>query len=388
MPLDNPFAAGPSSLDWSCNVKKTYRICCLPGDGIGPEIIAEGKKVLDAVGRRHGVEFACEDALIGGCAIDATGDPLPDETLDAARAADAVLLAAVGGPKWDTTDPAAPRPEQGLLKIRKELGLYTNLRPVQIFSALAGASTLRPEIVDGVDMMIVRELTGGLYFGRRERFYDEAGAGADGAPGQRAYDTLEYREYEVERIARQAFEAARRRRGKVSSVDKANVLETSRMWREVVHRVHDADYADVELEDVLVDNAAMQLINRPADFDVVVTENMFGDILSDEAAQITGSLGMLASASLGDGVALYEPSHGSAPDIAGQGIANPLAQILSVEMMLRYSFDMGEAADEVRAAVTAVLDAGLRTRDIADGSTPAERVLGTAAMGDAVVARL
>lgn len=388
MPLDNPFAAGPSTLDWSCNVKKTYRICCLPGDGIGPEIIAEGKKVLDAVGRRHGVEFACEDALIGGCAIDATGDPLPDETLDAARAADAVLLAAVGGPKWDTTDPAAPRPEQGLLKIRKELGLYTNLRPVQIFSALAGASTLRPEIVDGVDMMIVRELTGGLYFGRRERFYDEAGAGADGAPGQRAYDTLEYREYEVERIARQAFEAARRRRGKVSSVDKANVLETSRMWREVVHRVHDADYADVELEDVLVDNAAMQLINRPADFDVVVTENMFGDILSDEAAQITGSLGMLASASLGDGVALYEPSHGSAPDIAGQGIANPLAQILSVEMMLRYSLDMGEAADEVRAAVTAVLDDGLRTRDIADGSTPAERVLGTAAMGDAVVARL
>nr|WP_270404562.1 3-isopropylmalate dehydrogenase [Candidatus Collinsella stercoripullorum] len=388
MPLDNPFAAGPSSLDWSCNVKKTYRICCLPGDGIGPEIIAEGKKVLDAVGRRHGVEFACEDALIGGCAIDATGDPLPDETLDAARAADAVLLAAVGGPKWDTTDPAAPRPEQGLLKIRKELGLYTNLRPVQIFSALAGASTLRPEIVDGVDMMIVRELTGGLYFGRRERFYDEAGAGADGAPGQRAYDTLEYREYEVERIARQAFEAARRRRGKVSSVDKANVLETSRMWREVVRRVHDADYADVELEDVLVDNAAMQLINRPADFDVVVTENMFGDILSDEAAQITGSLGMLASASLGDGVALYEPSHGSAPDIAGQGIANPLAQILSVEMMLRYSLDMGEAADEVRAAVTAVLDAGLRTRDIADGSTPAEHVLGTAAMGDAVVARL
>ena len=388
MPLDNPFAAGPSSLDWSCNVKKTYRICCLPGDGIGPEIIAEGKKVLDAVGRRHGVEFACEDALIGGCAIDATGDPLPDETLDAARAADAVLLAAVGGPKWDTTDPAAPRPEQGLLKIRKELGLYTNLRPVQIFSALAGASTLRPEIVGGVDMMIVRELTGGLYFGRRERFYDEAGAGADGAPGQRAYDTLEYREYEVERIARQAFEAARRRRGKVSSVDKANVLETSRMWREVVHRVHDADYADVELEDVLVDNAAMQLINRPADFDVLVTENMFGDILSDEAAQITGSLGMLASASLGDGVALYEPSHGSAPDIAGQGIANPLAQILSVEMMLRYSLDMGEAADEVRAAVTAVLDEGLRTRDIADGSTPAEHVLGTAAMGDAVVARL
>ncbi len=388
MPLDNPFAAGPSSQDWSCNVKKTYQICCLPGDGIGPEIIAEGKKVLDAVGARYGVTFACEDALIGGAAIDACGNPLPDETLEAARAADAVLLASVGGPKWDTTDPAAPRPEQGLLKIRKELGLYTNLRPVQIFGALAGASTLRPEVIDGVDMMIVRELTGGLYFGRRERFYDEPGAGTDGAAGQRAYDTLEYREYEVERIARQAFEAARKRRGKVSSVDKANVLETSRMWREIVHRIGEAEYPDVELEDVLVDNAAMQLINRPASFDVVVTENMFGDILSDEAAQITGSLGMLASASLGDGVALYEPSHGSAPDIAGQGIANPLAQILSVEMMLRYSSDMAAAADDIRRAVTEVLDEGWRTRDIADATTSADRVLGTAAMGDQVVAHL
>ena len=388
MPLDNPFAAGPSSQDWSCNVKKTYRICCLPGDGIGPEIIAEGKKVLEAVGKRYGVEFACEDALIGGAAIDACANPLPDATLEAARASDAVLLAAVGGPKWDTTDPSAPRPEQGLLKIRKELGLYTNLRPVQIFSALAGASTLKPEVIDGVDMMIVRELTGGLYFGRRERFYDEEGAGTDGKPGQRAYDTLEYREYEIERIARQAFEAARKRRGKVASVDKANVLETSRRWRESVRRIGEQEYPDVALEDVLVDNAAMQLINRPADFDVVVTENMFGDILSDEAAQITGSLGMLASASLGDGVALYEPSHGSAPDIAGQGVANPLAQILSVEMMLRYSFDMGEAADAIRAAVTAVLDDGLRTRDIADTQTPADKVLGTAAMGDAVVARL
>ena len=369
-------------------MKKTCRICCLPGDGIGPEIIAEGKKVLAAVGKRYGVEFVCEDALIGGAAIDATGNPLPDETLDAARASDAVLLASVGGPQWDSTDPTAPRPEQGLLRIRKELGLYTNLRPVQIFDALAGASTLRPEVVAGVDMMVVRELTGGLYFGRRERFYDEPGAGADGRPGQRAYDTLEYREYEIERIARQAFEAARKRRGKVSSVDKANVLETSRMWREIVHRIGAAEYPDVELEDVLVDNAAMQLINRPADFDVVVTENMFGDILSDEAAQITGSLGMLASASLGDGVALYEPSHGSAPDIAGQGIANPLAQILSVEMMLRYSFDMGEAADAVRAAVTAVLDEGWRTRDIADATTPANHVLGTEAMGNEVARRI
>lgn len=388
MPLDNPFASGPSSESWSCNVKKTYKICCLPGDGIGPEIIAEGKKVLAAVGKRYGVDFQCEDALIGGAAIDACGDPLPVETLAAARASDAVLLASVGGPKWDSTDPAAPRPEQGLLRIRKELGLYTNLRPVQIFAALADASTLRPEVIDGVDMMIVRELTGGLYFGKRERFYEEPGAGTAGAPGQRAYDTLEYREYEIERIARQAFEAARKRRGKVSSVDKANVLETSRMWREIVHRIGAAEYPDVELEDVLVDNAAMQLINRPADFDVVVTENMFGDILSDEAAQITGSLGMLASASLGDGVALYEPSHGSAPDIAGQGIANPLAQILSVEMMLRYSFNLGEAADAVRAAVTAVLDEGLRTRDIADASTPAGCILGTAAMGDEVAKRI
>ena len=388
MPLDNPFASGPSSESWSCNVKKTYKICCLSGDGIGPEIIAEGKKVLAAVGKRYGVDFKCEDALIGGAAIDACGDPLPEETLAAARASDAVLLASVGGPKWDSTDPAAPRPEQGLLRIRKELGLYTNLRPVQIFAALADASTLRPEVIDGVDMMIVRELTGGLYFGKRERFYEEPGAGTAGAPGQRAYDTLEYREYEIERIARQAFEAARKRRGKVSSVDKANVLETSRMWREIVHRIGAAEYPDVELEDVLVDNAAMQLISRPADFDVVVTENMFGDILSDEAAQITGSLGMLASASLGDGVALYEPSHGSAPDIAGQGVANPLAQILSVEMMLRYSFNMGEAADAVRAAVTAVLDEGWRTRDIADASTPAERILGTAAMGDEVAKRI
>ena len=388
MPLDNPFAAGPSSQNWSCNVKKTYKICCLPGDGIGPEIIAEGKKVLVAVGKKYGVGFECADELIGGAAIDACGNPLPDGTLEAARASDAVLLASVGGPKWDTTDPNAPRPEQGLLKIRKELGLYTNLRPVQIFAALAGASTLKPEVIDGVDMMIVRELTGGLYFGRRERFYDEDGAGADGKPGQRAYDTLEYREYEIERIARQAFDAARKRRSKVSSVDKANVLETSRMWREIVHRIHDAEYPDVELEDVLVDNAAMQLINRPATFDVVVTENMFGDILSDEAAQITGSLGMLASASLGDGVALYEPSHGSAPDIAGQGIANPLAQILSVEMMLRYSFDMADAADDIRRAVTEVLDEGLRTRDIADGSTPAEKTLGTEAMGDEVAKRI
>ena len=378
--LDNPFAKGPSSESWSCNVKKSYKICCLPGDGIGPEVIAEGKKVLAAVGERVGVEFAFEDRLIGGAAIDARGDPLPAETLTAAKASDAVLLASVGGPKWDSTDPSAPRPEQGLLRIRKELGLYTNLRPVKIYDALAGASTLRSEVIKGVDMVLVRELTGGIYFGKHERFYDENGAGANGANGQRAIDIMEYREYEVERIARQAFEAARKRRGKVTSVDKRNVLETSRMWREVVHRVHDEEYPNVQLEDLLVDNAAMQLINRPADFDVVVTENMFGDILSDEAAQITGSLGMLASASLGDGVSLFEPSAGSAPDIAGLGIANPLAQILSAAMLLTYALDMDEQA--------AWIDEGWRTRDIADANTPADKILGTAAMGDKVVAAL
>ncbi|WP_251231176.1 3-isopropylmalate dehydrogenase [Adlercreutzia aquisgranensis] len=367
---------------------KSYKICLLPGDGIGPEIIAEGCKVLDAVGRKYGVSFDYTEALLGGCAIDATGSAFPDETLAAAQAADAVLLAAVGGPKWDTTDPEKPRPEQGLLGIRKALGLYTNLRPVQIFNALAGASTLKPAIIDGVDLMIVRELIGGAYFGERKRFYDEPGSGVNGAPGQRAYDTMEYREYEIDRIARQAFEAARKRRNKVTSVDKANVLESSRLWREVVHRVHDADYPDVQLEDILVDNMAMQLINRPADFDVVVTENLFGDILSDEAAQITGSLGMLASASLGDGTALYEPSHGSAPDIAGKGIANPLAQILSVEMMLRYSFGMTEAADDVKRAVAEVLDEGWRTGDIKAPDTPADKVVGTVMMGDLVVERI
>ena len=386
--LDNPFASGPNSESWSCNVKKCYKICCLPGDGIGPEVIAEGKKVLAAVGKRAGVDFQFEDHLIGGAAIDACGDPLPAETLAAAKASDAVLLASVGGPKWDSTDPSAPRPEQGLLRIRKELGLYTNLRPVKIYDALAGASTLRPEVIKGVDMVLVRELTGGIYFGKHERFYDENGAGANGANGQRAIDIMEYREYEVERIARQAFEAARKRHGKVTSVDKRNVLETSRMWREVVHRVHDEEYPDVQLEDLLVDNAAMQLINRPADFDVVVTENMFGDILSDEAAQITGSLGMLASASLGDGVSLFEPSAGSAPDIAGLGIANPLAQILSAAMLLTYAFDMDEQAAWIEAAVASVLDEGWRTRDIADANTPADKILGTTAMGDKVVAAL
>lgn len=366
---------------------QTYNICVLPGDGIGPEIIAEGRKVLDAVGEKHGTCFTYTEALLGGCAIDVTGTALPEETLRAAEASDAVLLAAVGGPKWDTTDPGQPRPEQGLLGIRKALGLYANLRPVRIFDALADASTLKPEFISGVDLVIVRELTGGLYFGDRERAYDEEGCGTDGARGQRAYDTLEYREYEIERIVRHAFDAARKRRRRVHSIDKANVLETSRLWREVTHRVA-GDYPDVELSDMLVDNAAMQLVKDPAQFDVVVTENMFGDILSDEASMLTGSLGMLASASLGDGTALYEPSHGSAPDIAGQGIANPLAQILSVEMMLRYSFGMDEAADDIARAVEEVLDEGWRTGDIKDGQTPSDKVVGTRRMGDLVAGRL
>lgn len=364
-----------------------YNICLLPGDGIGPEIIAEGCKVLDAVGARHGTTFTYSEALLGGCAIDETGTALPDETLEVARTSDAVLLAAVGGPKWDTTDPAKPRPEQGLLGIRKALGLYANLRPVRIFKALADASALKPEVIEGVDLLIVRELTGGLYFGKRERFYDEEGCGTGGSKGQRAYDTLEYCEFEIERIVRHAFDAARKRGCRVHSIDKANVLESSRLWREVAHRVA-VDYPDVEIVDMLVDNAAMQLINNPSQFDVVVTENMFGDILSDEASMLTGSLGMLASASLGDRVALYEPSHGSAPDIAGKGIANPLAQILSAEMMLRYSFGMDKAADDIIRAVETVLDEGWRTGDIKQADTPVEKLVGTVQMGDLVVSRL
>jgi len=366
----------------------TYRICLLPGDGIGPEITAEAVKTLDAVGVEYGVSFECTEALLGGIAIDETGTALPDATLQAAIAADAVLLAAIGGPRWDTTDPSKPRPEQGLLGIRKALGLYANLRPVKIFDALRDASTLKPEYLEGVDMLIVRELTGGLYFGSRDREIDVAGAATGGGAGMRAYDTMAYSEYEIERIARIAFDAARTRGNKVHSVDKANVLESSRLWREVVHRLHAAEFSDVELIDQLVDNSAMQLIRNPAQFDVMVTENMFGDILSDEASMLTGSLGMLASASLGDGTALYEPSHGSAPDIAGQGIANPLAMLLSVELMLRHSFAMHEAADALAVAIEEVLAAGWRTRDIVTDGMPADKVVGTSAMGDLVVAVL
>jgi 3-isopropylmalate dehydrogenase len=334
------------------------RIVVLPGDGIGPEIVAAAREVLDSLG-----EFSYDERLMGGCSIDEHGTALTDEVLDACREADAVLLGAVGGPKWDTTDPDAPRPEQGLLGLRKGMGLYANLRPVRPSPALVSASPLREERIAGTDLLVVRELTGGIYFG------------ASGRENGSAFDTCEYSAEEIERIARTAFEAARRRaessgrRAKVTSVDKANVLETSRLWREVVGKVA-GDYEDVELEHLLVDNAAMQLVSRPADFDVVLAENLFGDILSDEAAMLTGSLGMLPSASLGaDGdPGLFEPVHGSAPDIAGKGVANPLATFLSAAMMLRHGLGRGEEAARIEAAVDAVLERGLRTPDLATGT--------------------
>jgi 3-isopropylmalate dehydrogenase len=322
------------------------RVVLLPGDGIGPEIIAPAVEVLRAVG----ADFHYEEHLFGGAAIDAHGTALTAETLEACRGADAVLLAAVGGPKWDTTDPDKPRPEQGLLGLRKELGLFANLRPVKPLPALYEASPLRPEIIDGTDLLVVRELTGGIYFGEKTRTADSAS------------DACVYTRHEIERIARVAFRAARSR---VASVDKANVLETSRLWRAVVHEIHAAEFPEIELEDVLVDNAAMRLVSAPTRFEVIVTENMFGDILSDEAAMLTGSLGMLPSASLGDGgPGVFEPVHGSAPDIAGQGIANPLAMFLSAALMLRYGFGMEPEAAAVESAVDRALADGLRTPDL------------------------
>jgi 3-isopropylmalate dehydrogenase len=347
------------------------RIVLLPGDGIGPEIVGAARRLLEALG-----EFEFSEHAMGGCSIDAHGTALTDEVLAACRAADAVLLGAVGGPKWDTTDPDAPRPEQGLLGARKGMGLYANMRPVRPSPALVDASPLRPDVIAGTDLLVVRELTGGIYFGD------------SGRDGDVAHDTCEYSAAEVERIARVGFEAAQRRaagtgrKPRVTSVDKANVLETSRLWREVVGRVA-ADYPDVELDHLLVDNAAMQLVSRPADFDVIVTENLFGDILSDESAMLTGSLGMLPSASLGaEGEpGLFEPVHGSAPDIAGQGVANPLATFLSAAMMLRHGLDRPDDAARIEAAVDTVLDSGLRTPDLAAaGETPVGTVEVTAAV--------
>jgi 3-isopropylmalate dehydrogenase len=345
------------------------RIALLPGDGIGPELAAAAVSVLEALDG-----FEISEHAIGGASIDEHGTALTDEVLQACRESDAVLLCAVGGPKWDTTDPDAPRPEQGLLGLRKGLGLFANLRPVRPSKALLEASPLRRERIEGTDLLVVRELTGGIYFGD------------SGRDGDRAHDDCAYTVEEIERIARVAFEAAGERRNRVTSVDKANVLETSRLWRETVTRLA-PEYGEVELDHLLVDNAAMQLVNRPAEFDVIVTENLFGDILSDDAAMLTGSLGMLPSASLGEkGPGLFEPVHGSAPDIAGKGIANPLATLLSVAMMLRYGFGMPGEAGRLEGAVDDVLSEGLRTPDLAgDGGT---REVGTVEMTEAVIAAL
>jgi len=354
------------------------QILVLPGDGIGPEIMAEAVKVLNLANDKYALGFELSFDDLGGAAIDRYGVPLADETLARAKAADAVLLGAVGGPKWDTIDPAI-RPERGLLKIRSQLGLFGNLRPAILYPQLAEASSLKPEVVAGLDILIVRELTGGIYFGQpRESKVLENGE-------RMAYDTLPYSESEIRRIAKVGFDMAMVRGKKLCSVDKANVLASSQLWRAVVEEVA-KDYPQVELSHMYVDNAAMQLVRAPKQFDVMVTDNMFGDILSDEASMLTGSIGMLPSASLdANNKGMYEPCHGSAPDIAGQGIANPLATILSVSMMLRYSFAQVEAADAIEKAVSLVLDQGLRTGDI--WSEGKSRV-GTAAMGDAVVEAL
>ena len=356
-----------------------YKIALIRGDGIGPEVVGEAVKVLEQVGKKFGHTFTYTDVLMGGCAIDAVGKSYPDGTAEACKACDAVLLGAVGGPKWGHSTDPEKRPETALLSIRKDLGLYANLRPAALRPALADACPLKKETADkGIDLMMVRELTGGIYFGQKERYQTED-------RGEEASDRMAYSEKEIERIGRRAFELARLRRKKVASVDKANVLETSRLWRQVMHRLAEA-YSDVEYEDVLVDNAAMQLVRDPSQFDVVVTENMFGDILSDEASMITGSIGLLPSASIGDTApGLYEPIHGSAPDIAGQDKANPIATILSVAMMLRYSFHLADEANAVEQAVDAVLAEGYRTADIAKAG---EKAIGTLEMGRLICERI
>lgn len=356
-----------------------YKIALIRGDGIGPEVVGEAVKVLEQVGKKFGHTFTYTDVLMGGCAIDAVGKSYPDGTAEACKACDAVLLGAVGGPKWGHSTDPEKRPETALLSIRKDLGLYANLRPAALRPALADACPLKKETADkGIDLMMVRELTGGIYFGQKERYQTED-------RGEEASDRMAYSEKEIERIGRRAFELARLRRKKVASVDKANVLETSRLWRQVMHRLAE-EYSDVEYEDVLVDNAAMQLVRDPSQFDVVVTENMFGDILSDEASMITGSIGLLPSASIGDTApGLYEPIHGSAPDIAGQDKANPIATILSVAMMLRYSFHLADEANAVEQAVAAVLAEGYRTADIAKAG---EKAIGTLEMGRLICERI
>ena len=363
-----------------------FKIAVLPGDGIGPEVIAESVKVLEAVGRRFGHSFELERGRIGGNAIDDFGTPLPDDTVELCQNSDAILFGAVGGPKWDDPD-ADTRPEDGILAIRKSLGLFANIRPVKVYPALINSSPIKPSILEGVDMVVLRELTGGLYFARPKRRWTTK-------TGRRGVDTLRYTEHEIERIVRVGFELAIGRGKRLTSVDKANVLESSRLWRQVVDEVHE-DYPDVELEHILVDAAAMALIRNPAGFDVIVAENMFGDILTDEASVLTGSMGMQPSASLAglpgvtenaeDAVSLYEPIHGSAPDIAGQGVANPIGMVLSVAMMLRHSFGLEDEAQAVEASVEGVLAEGYRTPDIAsDGG----EVVGTSRMGTVLAGRV
>lgn len=349
-----------------------FKIALIRGDGIGPEVVNEAVKVMNKVGEKYGHSFSYTDVLLGGCATDAVGKSYPDGTAEACKACDAILLGAVGGPKWGSTRPAHERPETALLAIRKDLGLYANLRPAALRPALADASPLRGDITAaGIDLMMVRELTGGVYFGKRDKYMTED-------RGMEASDLMAYSELEIERIGRRAFELAMMRRKKVTSIDKANVLETSRLWRSVMHRLAE-EYPEVAYEDMLVDNCAMQLVRNPGQFDVVVTENMFGDILSDEASMITGSIGLLPSASIGDTApGLYEPIHGSAPDIAGQNKANPIATILSVAMMFRYSFQLPEEAKAIEEAVDAVLAQGWHTADIAGD---ADKLVGTTEMG-------
>ncbi|WP_415891813.1 3-isopropylmalate dehydrogenase [Neptuniibacter sp. PT8_73] len=354
-------------------------VLILPGDGIGPEIVTEARRVLELVNEQDNLGLEFSEADVGGAAIDAAGVPLPEATLEAAKASDAILLGAVGGPKWDTNPDFQIRPEKGLLGIRSQLELFGNLRPAILYPQLAHASTLKPEVVSGLDILIVRELTGGIYFGQPRGIREKEGGVREG------YNTYVYDENEIRRIGRVAFEAAMARDKRLCSVDKANVLEVTVLWREIMDDLA-KEYPDVELSHMYVDNAAMQLVRAPKQFDVVVTGNMFGDILSDAAAMLTGSIGMLPSASLDEnGKGMYEPCHGSAPDIAGQGLANPLATILSAAMMLRYSLDAGEAADRIEAAVSKVLDQNLRTADImSEGMTK----VSTSEMGDAVVAAL
>lgn len=354
-------------------------VLILPGDGIGPEIVAETRRVLELVNGQDDLGLELSEALVGGAAIDADGVPLPEATLNAAKVADAILLGAVGGPKWDTNPDFQIRPEKGLLGIRSNLGLFGNLRPAILYPQLAHASTLKPEVVSGLDILIVRELTGGIYFGQPRGIREKEGGVREG------YNTYVYDENEIRRIGRVAFEAAMARDKRLCSVDKANVLEVTVLWREIMEDLA-KEYPEVELSHMYVDNAAMQLVRAPKQFDVMVTGNMFGDILSDAAAMLTGSIGMLPSASLDEsGKGMYEPCHGSAPDIAGQGLANPLATILSAAMMLRYSLDSGETADRIEAAVSKVLDQNLRTADI--WSEGMQKV-STSEMGDAVIAAL